>query len=148
MKLNEIIPGALYTRGKPNKLPRDVKLAALKQAGIGTVVCLVRGTDPDLIAVAGLEYVHVPLSDSERVDELALRRVCDLIVDRIQCNECGGVMVHCQAGRCRSGLVAALVVAKLKGISTKDALAYVRLKRPGAVHNPYFEKLLEEGPCW
>ena len=148
MKLNEIITGALYTRGKPNKLARDVKLAALKQAGISTVVCLVRGLDPDLVLAPEIEYVHVPLSDSERVDETKLRHVRDLIVDRIQCAGCGGVMVHCQAGRCRSGLVAALVVAKLKGISTKDALPYVRSKRPGAVYNPYFEKLLEDGPCW
>jgi len=145
VKLNEIIAGALYVRGKPNKLARDVKLAALKRAGVNTVVCLVGGADPDLRYASEVEYVYAPLSDSHRVSKSRLRYLRDLIVERIRQGR--GVMVHCQAGRCRSGLVASLVVAELKGISTKAALEYVRSRRPGAVANSYFERCLEEGTC-
>jgi protein-tyrosine phosphatase len=50
----------------------------------------------------------------------------------------------CSAGRNRSALLNALIVAKLLGISGQEAVEYVQRERPNSLANPHFVKFLIE----
>lgn len=53
------------------------------------------------------------------------------------------VLVHCTQGKNRSGLVNGCILW-LDGMKGEDAVALIRMKRPGALFNPVFVKYLEE----
>lgn len=53
------------------------------------------------------------------------------------------VLVTCMAGRNRSGLVSALVLQLITGVSGRKALGHVRRMRPSALTNPSFASFLE-----
>jgi protein-tyrosine phosphatase len=56
------------------------------------------------------------------------------------------VLVTCAAGRNRSGLISALMLMGRRGVSGKDAAAWVRGARAGALTNPRFLEFLERLP--
>lgn len=143
MNIYTVIPRWLHMRGDLRGVKRDTKLVALRQLGVDVVVCLVRIPDPDLQGVDGLEYIHAPLSDAAVIDESQTLAIRDLVVRRIFDGH--SVLVHCVEGKNRAGLVVSLVVAKLLGVPTSQALDIVRAARPGAVYNVNFERYLREG---
>lgn len=51
-------------------------------------------------------------------------------------------VIHCVAGRNRSGLVGALVIRELDNLTGAEALDEVRRLRPRSVDNDYFEQFL------
>lgn len=51
-------------------------------------------------------------------------------------------VVHCLAGRSRSGLIGALVMQLYENWTGAEALDWVRRCRPKAVNNPNFERFL------
>lgn len=51
-------------------------------------------------------------------------------------------VIHCLAGRSRSGLVGALVLQWLNNWTGEEAMNYVRQCRPKAVNNVHFEQFL------
>jgi hypothetical protein len=52
------------------------------------------------------------------------------------------VVIHCVAGRNRSGLIGALILRELHQLTGPQALEMVRRLRPNSVDNPYFEEYL------
>lgn len=52
------------------------------------------------------------------------------------------VLVTCMAGRNRSGLVSALALCLIGGVSGKQALRHVQMMRPTSLANPDFAKFL------
>ena len=56
------------------------------------------------------------------------------------------VLVHRHMGKSRSGLVNALVAMKILGISGREAVEFVRQRRPGALGNAVFARYLESRP--
>ena len=52
------------------------------------------------------------------------------------------VLVTCMAGRNRSGLVSALALCRIGGVSGRQALSHVRMMRPTALTNPNFADFL------
>jgi len=111
-----------------------------------------RGT---IIVFAAKEYqprrkrsIHVPLDDdpsgptpdeAERALKAA-SRVADLVRDG------QSVLVTCFQGRNRSGLISALALVELEGISGAEAVEKVRIARPEALRNPGFVDFLEQIP--
>ena len=59
----------------------------------------------------------------------------------------GAVVIHCRAGRNRSGLLSALVVRELLRIDGARALAHVQQARPRAIANEAFADYLKELPA-
>jgi hypothetical protein len=57
------------------------------------------------------------------------------------------VVVMCERGMNRSGLVTALIVRELEGLSGADAVALVRARRAGALKNLDFVNYLETLPA-
>lgn len=140
MKIREIIPGKLYTRGRFDRHSKETKLKSLREQGIGIVVNLIKRFDEDLAGPDGLEYYSLPIADGEDWDQAMVLALSYRMAERIR--EGQRILVHCNAGRNRSGLVCALIVRELWGISGSEALEYVRKKRPRAVDNPHFEEYL------
>ncbi len=143
MLVYEIIPGKLYQRGKFAKL--DYKLEALAELGVDIVVALAGKPDPDM---AGLfAYYYVPMGDSRSGLEKNAGGLLSLAAILAQHIREGHVaLVHCNAGRNRSGLLNALIARYYFGTSGKDALDLVREIRPNAIATQAFEDFLKDLP--
>ena len=81
-------------------------------------------------------YLHWPFVDGDAPEyplaELAASTVAAAVQRRLV------VLVHCQEGRNRSGLISALAVRTLTGCSGADAVTAVRTARPPALANRAF----------
>jgi hypothetical protein len=143
VKLHEILDGHLYQRGRADHLDKDVKLTVLEEHDIDYIVNLWK-PDPDFIDVPGLTYINYPIPDGDTLSNIKLQMLCLLAEGAAtHINRTGNaVLVQCHAGRNRSGLVSALIVAAISGIPACKALDHVRSRRPGAVDNPFFEAFL------
>lgn len=140
MKLYGILPGQLVTRGRFDGWTLERKLRELEDAQISVVVCLRPKQDTELSVAMGELYRWYPMSDGKKLDAGRVESIADEIVDFIYGHH--KVLVHCNAGRNRAGLVASLVVSRILAISGADALRHVRSIRREAVGNPVFEEYL------
>ena len=139
----EILPGQLYQRGLFDKWPIEKKIAMIIQGRIGAVVCLVNRRDIEMIQLLGRNYIFYPVSDGKTVN-----RGLEFIASDLAQVILGGkaVIVHCRAGRNRSGLLSALVVREVLGCSGSQALAHVQRTRPNALANGHFCAYLRSLP--
>ncbi len=144
MKVYEILAGKLYQRGRFDKWPKERKLLELKELGITVVANMIRIPDDDISGPDGVEYYMLPIADGKIKDPDMLNKLADRLFQRIM--EGKKVLIHCNAGRNRSGLVSALVVRRYYYLSGHEALNYVRRVRPQAIANPHFEAYLEGLP--
>lgn len=85
-------------------------------------------------------WKHIPLVDGQikNLDDIVLAR--DTALGMFNAGH--HVVIHCVAGRNRSGLVGALVLRELNNWSGEEALNEVRLRRPRSVDNDHFEAFL------
>lgn len=97
---------------------------------------------PGLRAVvhAGIDD-HEPTNEEIRIATRAARRAAQGV------RQGSRVLVTCQAGLNRSGLVTALAVHELTGWSGKRCGDLVRSERPGALSNQHFRALLDALPA-
>jgi protein-tyrosine phosphatase len=152
-------PGALVRSDAPGRLT-GAGWAALRAYGIATIVDLRDESERDgLPARAELATVHVPVLDladeafwadwrntwnTPRFYRAILERFADRFASAVvavaRANP-GGVLVHCQAGRDRTGLVTALLLSvagvPAKLIAADYALSAARLR-------PLYERLERE----
>ena len=89
-------------------------------------------------------YVHWLIEDGPAPDFTTLVGLADLVDDLRRDGK--RVLVHCQAGINRSGLLSAAALIR-GGASADDAIATVRRARSGALNNPEFLELLAD-PRW
>jgi protein-tyrosine phosphatase len=140
MKLHTILEGQLYQRGRTNHLSMPNKAVELQRKNITLVVNCSNRKDEEMEDI--VEYVHWPFADSVVPDETLLIMHTMAIVRHIKARA-GAALVQCNAGRNRSGLLSALVVMSLREMTGKQAVAWVRDRRPNALANPDFVKYLE-----
>jgi atypical dual specificity phosphatase len=103
----------------------------LRGQGVEVLLCLTENRPRrDWVESANLLVFHEPVEDMEAPTQDQLGRCVSAI---LRANEKGmGVAVHCEAGMGRTGTVlAAYFVAK--GMTAAEAIARVRLLRPGSV---------------
>lgn len=141
--------GALYISGKPKSEPEAKRLRDVGKlrdaAGVSHVVSLI-AIGSAWLADEGFTYTQFTIKDGTSEGGISPGSALEaaewvkalLKLDR-------RVLVHCHVGKNRSGVVATLVVADLFEMPNKEALAYVRERRPGAVSNPRWERWLLEG---
>lgn len=95
-----------------------------------------------------VEVVRAPMEDEEsgptENEALVAFAAANRVVAAITDGKC--VLVSCAAGRNRSGLVSAIALTKLYGISGKEAAERVRANRKDALTNRGFSKFLEKLP--
>ncbi len=144
MKMTEILPG-LYIRGKFNN--NWHKIDALREYNITTVVSMVSYVDEDLVHSPYVAYYSYPIADGKVID---LEKVNNAVTTVFQGLKLGAnILVHCHGGKNRAGLVCALAIRRLWGISGRDAMEHVQKHRPGALNNEVFAAYLNtlEAPC-
>ena len=127
--LTWIVPDVLAAMGRPYDLRKAVEL--FKDIGIGVVVSLTEtALNTDILAEFDIEYHHIPVDDFRAPDAAQVDRFVSIVA---AAREAGRkTLVHCFAGRGRSGVMAACYLVSL-GRTPEEALAEVRSLRPGAV---------------
>ena len=135
MKLYEQYPG-IYTRGKL----KDSHLDEVKAGGYAVIALTPR---PNFLLQTTIpEYHHFPLPDG-KVTEKVLNQLQYAVSEVLRLVTQGTpVIIHCNAGRNRASLVAALTIRELSGLSGDALVAMIRTVRPRALANPYFEAFL------
>jgi hypothetical protein len=104
--------------------------------------------DGDEFPFAPCEVARAPIEDSDALSALDWGRVTRAAAQAATVIKKGGrVLVTCAAGLNRSGLVSALTVRHLTGMSGDEAVRVVQNARSHALHNPYFVRLLEKLPA-
>lgn len=85
-------------------------------------------------------YSHIPLADGQirKLDDIIQARDTALSMYMGGCH----TVIHCMAGRNRSGLVGALVLMELDNLSGAEALLKIRELRPRSIDNIHFETFL------
>lgn len=141
-----IEPGLLYGRPGPNKSRWD--LPSLKRHGLVAVVSLVQIEKPPDVTRAGLKHYFIPFEDKlylpyktanafvfEIFDEFD--RVLDIHLPRKE-----PVLVHCNSGKDRTGLLLAYYLITRKGLSAKRAIKAIRQQKPDALTASGYEDVL------
>lgn len=135
----------LAGRAGPLRHPWDLR--DLRRAGVRVILSAADGLlDPAALASADIQHHCVPLPDDvppsatteSRCIE-ALPAIADFIDSSLAQQK--GVLVHCFAGKDRTGLILSYFVAYKEGISAADAIRRVRAVQPGALTATGWEEL-------
>jgi len=135
------VPASVYNRVIPRlflgELQSAFKFDKLKEDGI---TCILNVSLSNYHQRPHLRYWRIQIADEPEVDILSLLpEACKAIDDGINC---GGILVHCDAGVSRS---ASFVIGYLiwkRGIGFDEALRIVRESRPRVQPNAGFERQL------
>ncbi len=133
--------------GRPGPQMEPWSPAELRAAGFDAVVNLSEHpSDVAALEAAGLEARWVPLptdvpptKESEEQCVEALPRAYAFVSAQLARGR--KVLVHCHAGKDRTGLLLAVLVAKRDGLSAPAAIKRVRAVRPLAITAPGWEAL-------
>jgi len=140
-KVTEILP-RLYQGSFP---PTG---SYLSKKGIRVLALCARELQPPANDFPGVQVLRCPLNDQFEPltpdERVMAQRVAIQLAHAVR----GGrkVLVSCALGINRSGLVTALTIRELTGLSGLDAVRLIRRKRPGALSNESFVALLEALP--
>ena len=114
--------------------------AELAEGGIGAVLSVNDGelVHPEDLAAAGIDYKCVPLSDSAppQSDD---REVCTLALPRALAfaltyrESRTGVLVHCSAGKDRTGMFLSYYLCRTEALTPVEAIEEVKKVRPIAL---------------
>lgn len=121
-------------------------LAEAEEVKPDLIVCLARphhlNTEERTSAWLSNHYIRFAFDDGDALPNMdSLWGVVNQVVNMVKAG--GRVIVHCNAGLNRSGLVCAMAVALLTGKSGRQAMEHVRICRnPLALCNRAFENFL------
>lgn len=146
-KLFWLIPQKLAGRAGPDVDPWD--LNAIKRAGVTAIVSTHEECHAQSIAASGLKHVCKFMPTAYPTNDVLVDRFVDLVRDATEAvleeiRIGGAVMVHCYAGRDRTGLVLCAALMALENIDAKTALARVRAVRPTALTGPGVVDVLKQ----
>jgi protein-tyrosine phosphatase len=139
LRLTEIIAGSLYQ----SDADPEACATVIDRGARNVVLIDLCGLRTDQIPLRDdVLYVRWPIEDGPVPDRSVL-----LGIERFGASvvEGGGTVIAMfNMGRNRSGLVAALIVARVRALRGREALDYVRSKNAEAVWNEEFARYLEE----
>jgi hypothetical protein len=123
---------------------------AVRRAGFHVLVLCAEEHQPSStdFMPGPLILIHCPLDDTDqllREHWIRAHRAGELVSRAIAREK--KVLVTCQAGLNRSGLVSALALRDLTGMSGSDAVRIVKSRRDRALCNSHFVSLLERLPA-
>lgn len=129
-------------RGGPWERDLDTDLSALRDWGASLVLTLIERHEFDLLGVPdlgervvthGMNWAHLPIRDVDvpaSPFESGWPDVRDDLISRLEEGE--RIVVHCQGGLGRAGLVSALILIETD-VPAEAAIRTVREARPGAI---------------
>ena len=103
------------------------------------------GTRGEAAGAGRIVFLHWPIEDGALPDLDAAHLVAHSVARAVRSGRT--VLLHCQEGRNRSGLIAALAVRELAGASGAEAVSRVRAARPGMLANRTFAEHLTSLPA-
>ena len=124
-----IIDGMLAGSGMPTS--RE-ELDWVKQNGIKAVLTLTEERLPEQWTNE-IDYLHVPIVNFSAPNIEDIDRATDFIDKNLKNNK--STMVHCAAGKGRTGTILAAYMMKFKGMNAKSAAEKIRSMRPGSIEN-------------
>lgn len=116
----------------------------LRRMHFDTVVLCAVEYQPRTKDFPGVEVLRIQLDDQAELPSSsmmrAVGRLAELVAYRVE--RAQRVLVTCNMGINRSGLVSAVSIMKLTGCSGSEAIAAVQAGRPGSLRNPYFAEAI------
>ena len=139
-------PGKSGIENKTIQAERD--LLELKKRKIDIVVSLLERKELEALQVANLfelikkhkfSHYYFPIKDkSVPKNKVQLHRFVDCLCDEIHKDK--NILIHCNAGLGRSGLIAALLCKKLGTV--EEPISFIRRYRPGSIETKEQEKFI------
>ena len=118
----------LAAMSRPVDLRRSLEF--LKDQGIDVIITLTEyELNTPLIEEFGFEYHHLPIADFTPPTQRQIDKFITIV--RAACEAGHKTVVHCLAGRGRTGTLAACYLVNL-GRAPQDALTELRRHRPGS----------------
>ena len=153
--LEPLTKGQLWISHYPGKIgiedkiiQAEIDLSEFKKNRIDIVVSLLEKEELKTLNMLSLfelikkhKFIHYyfPIEDkSVPKNKVQLYRLLDDLCDEIHKNK--KIVLHCNAGLGRSGLIAALICKKL-GVS-ENPISYIREHRPGCIETKDQEKMI------
>jgi protein-tyrosine phosphatase len=137
MSFIEIIPRVLYQSDANPAVALKLEAIDVRRA----VVIDLCGLEQQLEPVSErIVCVRWPIEDGPIVDRAMLQALALFGAEAIEAK--AAVVAMCNMGRNRSGLLAAMIAARLRGLTGAEAMALVRSRNPEAIANPWFEEFL------
>ena len=130
--------------GRPGPVEFSWDLEALRAAGLRVIVSLNTEPDPTEIAAAGLRHYSLPMTPALPVvaplQNLLLQQL-EPVLTVVHAEVSAGqpTLVHCHAGKDRTGLALVAYLVRHRGLDVNEALARVRAVKPTALSAPGYE---------
>lgn len=144
-----LIPGRIAGRSGPCQDPWE--LAQLKRGGVGAVLSVNDGAlcHPDDFESAGIRYRCIPLSANSPPLDGDLQHcltALPIAYDYARDNGTHGLatLVHCHAGKDRTGLFMAYYLVRSLGVAPAQAIARVKAVRSIAFTAPGWDEFAAE----
>ena len=135
-----VIPDLLAAMGRPRRTLQALEY--FKSVGIGAIVSLTEEPlGQSLISEFGFEYHHIPIADFSAPDFEQVDQFVEVVKKALR--ERQKVLVHCLAGRGRTGTMLACYLVS-EGRSPRQAVEQIRRLRPGSVETPDQEDAVQE----
>lgn len=134
-----LIEGRLAGRPGPVQAPWDA--AALRAGGLDAVLSLNSQADADELAAAGLAHHLLPMPPVLPLAGVLQDTLLDSlepVLARVHQEVAAGrsVLLHCHAGKDRTGLAMTAYLVRYEGLGVEEAIARVRAVRPIAMSAP------------
>lgn len=138
--LTWIVPDVLAAMSRPDTLRSTLK--SLQDAGVGAIVTLTESSlQRALVEQFGIDYHHMPLRDFAAPSHELIQQFIGIVKNTRKTGK--STVVHCLAGRGRSGTMAACYLVSL-GRSSRKAIEEVRRLRPGSIETVEQEEAVHE----
>lgn len=90
-----------------------------------------------------INYLHLPVEDYKAPTIEQLKSAISFIENEIKLNR-AAVLVHCAAGKGRTGTILAAYLLKNDGLSVESTIKNLRHLRPGSIQTPVQEQILRQ----
>ncbi len=140
--------------GRPGPTMAPWQPQELAAGGIGAILTVNDGRSvyPDDLVAAGIEYVSLPMEDNAPPRDGDFERCLEVLPAAYafmtdQLARARRVLIHCTAGKDRTGLTMAYYLCRAENYAPRDAIAEVRRVRPVALsaigYEPFAIEVLE-----